>query len=49
MARDDLQNAGAEAFEGLGVAVSETGLGLVDGEADAVPHRIRETLQVGVA
>ena len=46
VARKDLQDAGAEALEGLGVAVPEAGLGLVERKADAVLHGTGEPLEV---
>ena len=49
VARDDLQDAGAETLQALGVAVPEAGLGLVDREAEAILHGIGESLQIRFA
>ena len=49
VARHHFQDAGTEALERLGVAVSEPDLGLVDREAHAVLHGLREAFQIRLA
>jgi len=49
VARHHLQDPGTEPLEALRVAMLETGLRLVEREADVILHRAGKLLQVGLA